>query len=313
LNSQNKSANSGEIPILPLPAGSSNSVASSLVYSKMGKRCPGNLAEILFDSLLCDETVVPTICELKMGEDKVKFRQNSVSSKVSDSDSGIVDGSSSEFEEENRNSENVDSIENIQDFTSSTSTISTQNTSRYSYLITCTGIMANVSATAQKHRKLPPSLRGVYSSIRKLLQHKSLGQTKIEYKDLNGNDRTIQGSFMCVACCLGPNTSKDINLAPNAKIGDGILHILVVRKKSRLKIIAMFLRATQGTHLDNRMVNCDDGKQRVVAIKASHCVITTDKVGSDSSNLCVDGEIDEIPASHRMEVSVSRKFVPFYS
>ena len=152
-----------------------------------------------------------------------------------------------------------------------------------------------------------------YSAVRKLIQHKSVGQTRIQFLNENGEISTINGCFMAVACCLGPNTSKDIHLAPKAVIGDGILHVFAMRKKSRVKTIVSFLRAMQGTHLDDREVNVDDGRQRMVVIKTKNCTITTEKIGRDVSNLCVDGEISQIPASHTLVIGVSEKFVPFYS
>ena len=108
-------------------------------------------------------------------------------------------------------------------------------------------------------------------------------------------------------------TTHPVHLAPKAVIGDGILHVFAMRKKSRVKTIVSFLRAMQGTHLDDREVNVDDGRQRMVVIKTKNCTITTEKIGRDVSNLCVDGEISQIPASHTLVIGVSERFVPFYS
>ena len=121
---------------------------------------------------------------------------------------------------------------------------------RYISLIVCTGIMANVSATTQNNRFLPPALRGIYGAVRELLSHKPLPkQTVLKFRS-NEIMEEISDEFMCISVNLGPNVSKDLYLAPTTRMGDGELFIMVMKKKSRLETIKSFIQAMSGKHID---------------------------------------------------------------
>lgn len=368
LQSQDEDVRSGKVPILPLPGGSSNSIASSLVYNRYNLRCPRNMTKILMKCLLRDMRTIPTMCEvtgdLADAARRPSFtgtgRPMDFTRRVRSMDSGL-DSSSIRSEGEAidgilRSGDEAESLTShtetnemaTQTPTTASETSVSSSNKRYTYLITCTGIMANVSATAQKYRTLHPTVRGVFSAVTKLVQHRSLGYTRLEYEDIDEVTgapitRVTEGQFMAVCCAMGPNVSKEISLVPDAKIGDGTLHIFILRKKSRLKTVVSFLKAMGGTHLHNRPVNRDDGRQRVVVIKTKRASISTmanesqrrrhslkyanefSKQVSNSSdgsndsmlsakqvNLCIDGEIKKVSPDHTFSVGVSSRYIPFF-
>ena len=185
---------------------------------------------------------------------------------------------------------------------------SSRSKTLYTNLITCSGIMANVSASAQRpHRAIPPTMRGVYAAIKELLKHKGLGQLRIEYTDLQNNQKTIEGNFVLVAITLGPNVSPEINLMPKAKIGDDILHVFLLRKGYRIQTILGFIKATMGIHLNNTIEG--DHDQNTVSIKAKKLKVTT--MNEKKTNVCIDGEIESMVGRYSYEMGVSERGVLF--
>ena len=266
LKNLDEGVRNGLVPILTLPGGSSNSTANSLFYSEKGVRPKNNqvLTDWLLSRLVGNDLIYPSLAKLKFSDlySANSNNQNPNSSydneNQSENDSGIISRSSSS----SANS------------SSGSSSQSQHFTQRYTNLITCSGIMANVSARAQIHRGIHPTIRGVYAAVRELLKHQSLGKVNFEYTDLNDEKKTISGTFMLVAVCVGPNVSSEIKLMPEAKMCDKTLHIFILKKKNRLRTIISFIRAMNGSHLDGVKAGEFNDNDAIMSIKAKSIKVT---------------------------------------
>lgn len=298
--------NSGKMPLLTFPAGSSNSVASSLYYCRYNK-VPDKetLINYLLDCILNDKKVVQPVAKIlfdgvddcqslsrlntpvnrtiyssndHINVDSIKYQTTSINEtgdyqhlekqQNTDLDSIFTDSGVDSISDSSLNKQIDNQLSN------------TNKIEKHFILQSCTGILANVSARAQSHRSLHPTVRGVSAAVIELLRHESLGAIKLRYKDLAGIEKEITGSFVGLLIGLGPNVSPELKMLPDAKMGHKVLHICLIRKRTRFSTIRTFIGATRGTHLNNVTTN-DSDQNNTIYLHASSCTI--EKI--DSSTL----------------------------
>ncbi len=63
------------------------------------------------------------------------------------------------------------------------------------------------------------------------------------------DDRVLEGYWGFVAVCNTIHAGNGMKMAPEAKIDDGLLDVLVVGEMSRFKLLTTFIKLFSGTHL----------------------------------------------------------------
>merc|ERR1712080_774367 len=98
-----------------------------------------------------------------------------------------------------------------------------------------------------------------------------------------------------------------------AKVGDGDLHMFLLRKKSRFRTIKCFIQAMSGSHLKGIKENTDDGKQPLILLRGKSVEVQyeQDKKKAKKQMLCTDGEIKEIPDNFQFSMNVTNNKIPF--
>jgi YegS/Rv2252/BmrU family lipid kinase len=145
---------------------------------------------------------------------------------------------------------------------------------RYFINVAAIGIDAEVADNAKimKKRKIPTSQ--IYNA--------SIIYTFFKYKfkklKITVDSQVTEGIYTIVSICNGKCYGGGYNIAPNAKINDGIFDIYLADKMYKSKIIGLLPKLRKGTHEESKYVH---------KIEADNI-----KIESKSSIVCtVDGEI----------------------
>jgi len=116
-----------------------------------------------------------------------------------------------------------------------------------------TGFVSNVAYRARKYKKLG-SLSYIFGVLEELTVLKS---TKIE---INIDGTLIKREAVFTEICNSRYTGGDMLMAPDAKIDDGYLDIIVLKKVSRLKILSLFPLLFKGKHVNDDVIEVFTGK-----------------------------------------------------
>ena len=73
--------------------------------------------------------------------------------------------------------------------------------------------------------------------------------------DLIINNENIPGDYSFVLCCNTIHTGKGMKIAPKAKIDDGLMDVIVVKKTNRLKLFSLFPKIFSGKHIEDSLVD----------------------------------------------------------
>lgn len=133
------------------------------------------------------------------------------------------------------------------------------------------GFVTDVAKTAQRFKSLKDFsyVIGVFHRTINLSFH------HLEM-DIDGKLFSQENCF--VEFCNSRFTGGDMMMAPDAKIDDGLMDIIIASRLSRRSLLATLPKIYKGTHLDHPAVQC---------IKAKKAIIKT----SPEKNLLPDGEI----------------------
>jgi diacylglycerol kinase family enzyme len=116
------------------------------------------------------------------------------------------------------------------------------------------GFVSDVGTTADGWRWIGPSrytLATIYETAK--LKHRT---AKITI-----DNKMMVGSFTFVMCQHTVHTGKDMLMAPQAKLDDGILDIVVCNDASRSRVLRLFPKIFEGKHLETEDTEYHTGKE----------------------------------------------------
>jgi len=141
------------------------------------------------------------------------------------------------------------------------------------YFVNLTGVgfVTDVAGTAQKFKLLKDFsyIIGVFYRTFNL---------RSTYMELTVDGKTITGENCFVSFCNSRFTGGDMMMAPDAKIDDGLMDIIIVRKLSRINLIKALPKIFKGTHIH---------LPQVMYLKAKEAIIKT----WPNKTLLPDGEL----------------------
>ncbi|MDZ7336622.1 MAG: diacylglycerol kinase family lipid kinase [candidate division KSB1 bacterium] len=121
-----------------------------------------------------------------------------------------------------------------------------------------TGFVANVAHRAKKYKALGAAsyVLGVFEEVAllKSLPTEIIIDGKVYHRDA-----------IFIEICNSTKTGGNMIMAPNAKIDDGFLDIILLNKISRTKLLTIFPQIFKGTHVNESCVETFRGRQIKVA------------------------------------------------
>ena len=124
----------------------------------------------------------------------------------------------------------------------------------YGFNILGWGIPTDANILADKLRWMG-SQRYNLSSIVEVLRHKK----RFARVAIDGN--SIGADFAFIIGCNTIHTGKGMKMAPLARLNDGLIDLIIVRKVSRLKLLKLFPKVFSGKHIGDPGVDYRQVKQ----------------------------------------------------
>ena len=118
----------------------------------------------------------------------------------------------------------------------------------YSFNIVGWGIPTDANHLAEKLRWLGTSRYDIAAIIEVIRDRKRFGRIEIE-----GNN--IAADFAFVIGCNTIHTGKGMKMAPLARLNDGLLDLIIVKKVGRLKLLRLFPKVFSGNHISDPVVD----------------------------------------------------------
>ena len=126
----------------------------------------------------------------------------------------------------------------------------------YSINVTSLGFDTQILDRAYKYLEKNPKLgkkayiKAVISSLNKITSENL--ELKLKLKD--GSNFEISGNFLISALCNGGFYGTGFNPAPEAKIDDGVLNLLLASKIPFIKFLPMIKKYKEGRHKDSKYI-----------------------------------------------------------
>ena len=141
----------------------------------------------------------------------------------------------------------------------------------FSFNVAGWGMPPDINILAEKMRWLGLQRYNIASLI-------EIMRFKKRQCDLIINDENISDDYSFVLCCNTIHTGNGMKIAPKAKVDDGLMDVIAVKKTNRLKLFSLFPKIFSGKHIEDPLVNY----YQVDTISISPKI---------NANLIVDGEI----------------------
>ena len=126
--------------------------------------------------------------------------------------------------------------------------VNANGTVYYAFNIVGWGLATEAGQLAEKLRWLG-GIRYDVASILEVLK----GKKRISKLILD--DKTIEEDFVFILGCNTIHTGKGMKMAPFAKLDDGKIDLIIVRKASRLKLLRLFPKLFSGEHVKSPLVD----------------------------------------------------------
>ena len=117
----------------------------------------------------------------------------------------------------------------------------------YSFNLVGWGVPADSNILAEKLRWLGGLRYSVSGIIEVLKAKKRISKLIYDKKEYNDD-------FTFIMACNTIHVGKGMKMAPKAKINDGKIDLIIVRKVSRLKLLLLFPKLFNGTHIQSPLV-----------------------------------------------------------
>ena len=151
------------------------------------------------------------------------------------------------------------------------------------------GMASNVNILAEKLRWLG-SIRYSVASILSILK------IKLQAVNIIIENQVFDGKAAFFIALNTIHTGKGMKMAPKAKLNDGLIDIILLKKASRLRILKIFLQLFSGKHIYDPLVQ--------------YMQVKSFSINSENDFLNIDGEnIGKTP----IEVSVVRNAIQLFA
>lgn len=118
----------------------------------------------------------------------------------------------------------------------------------YAFNIIGWGLVADVNARAEQLRWMGPVRYTVASLIELVRAKKRMGMLRFDARE-------FQGGFCFVLACNTKHTGKQMKMAPNAKLDDGLIDLIVVKHGlGILKMLFLFAKLNDGKYINDPAV-----------------------------------------------------------
>jgi len=152
------------------------------------------------------------------------------------------------------------------------------------------GFDARVAAWLNRGRRLLPGRAAYLQGVaRELVSLRSM-PARVEV-----DDQVREGDFLLVAIANAQSYGCGMRIAPQARLTDGLLDVVLVERIGRVRFIRQFPRVFQGRHLDLPEVH---------VLRGTHVRLTT----AEPAPVLVDGDVR---AQTPLEVEVAPGGMPF--
>ncbi len=157
----------------------------------------------------------------------------------------------------------------------------------YSFNIVGWGVATDANKRAEKLRWLGQIRYNIAAIIEVLKSSKRIA--KFSYD----NQKVIEKDFVFILACNTIHTGKAMKAAPKAKLNDGLIDIVIVKKANRFKLLLLFPKLFAGEHIHSPLVEYRQVKKFSIYPKID-------------TGLNIDGElIGETP----IDVKVEQKLI----
>ena len=167
--------------------------------------------------------------------------------------------------------------------------IKTRHNINYAVNIIGWGMASNVNILAEKLRWLG-NIRYSIASILSILK------IKLQTVNIIIENQVFDGKIAFFIALNNIHTGKGMKMAPKAKLNDGLIDIILLKKASRLRILKIFLQLFSGKHIYDPLVQ--------------YMQVKSFSINSENDFLNIDGEnIGQTP----IEVSVERDAIQLFA
>jgi len=167
--------------------------------------------------------------------------------------------------------------------------IKTRHNINYAVNIIGWGMASNVNILAEKLRWLG-NIRYSIASILSILK------LKLQTVNIIIENQVFDGKTAFFIALNTIHTGKGMQMAPKAKLNDGLIDIILLKKASRLRILKIFLQLFSGKHIYDPLVQ--------------YMQVKSFSINSENDFLNIDGEnIGQTP----IEVSVERNAIQLFA
>jgi len=167
--------------------------------------------------------------------------------------------------------------------------IKTRHNINYAVNIIGWGMASNVNILAEKLRWLG-NIRYSIASILSILK------IKLQKANIIIENQVFDGKIAFFIALNNIHTGKGMKMAPKAKLNDGLIDIILLKKASRLRILKIFLQLFSGKHIYDPLVQ--------------YMQVKSFSINSENDFLNIDGEnIGQTP----IEVSVERNAIQLFA
>ena len=120
--------------------------------------------------------------------------------------------------------------------------VKTSQITIWSFNIIGCGLVSNINVLAEKTRWLGAARYNIASLIN-IIFNKTI-KAKVFV-----NNEKVEADFCFILACNTKYTGKGMKMAPMAKLNDGLIDLLIVKKTSRLKLFTLFPQVFSGKHI----------------------------------------------------------------
>tara|TARA_B100000029_G_scaffold12909_2_gene13506 strand:- start:13497 stop:14390 length:894 start_codon:yes stop_codon:yes gene_type:complete len=109
------------------------------------------------------------------------------------------------------------------------------------------GMVTDINIAAEKFRWMKGQRYNIMTVLHALKLKKRSAQILID-------DQEINGKFLFAIACNTKHTGRGMKMAPKSELNDGLIDLILVRNASRIKLLQMFPKIFDGSHIEDPIV-----------------------------------------------------------
>jgi diacylglycerol kinase family enzyme len=149
--------------------------------------------------------------------------------------------------------------------------VNAKNKLYYSFNIIGWGLVTDAGYLAEKLRWLGGMRYDVAAILEVLMGKRRIAQLLMD-------NEVIEDDFVFIIACNTIHTGKAMRIAPRARLDDGKIDLVIVRKSSKIKLLKLFPKLFSGEHIKSPLVEYRQVEKFSVIPK-------------EDSSLNIDGEL----------------------